>query len=134
MAQWVKGSALLQQRLQLRLGFSPWPGNFHMPQAHLKNKTNKQTNSNSVTMPKNEACEQGSDCRCEWAIEWSAFFLRKTHLSSCPCSQRIHETLEMEEMLGLGDLSPVKVMRLGAPGRRTGTSKHFLVLGCHDST
>ena len=33
MAQWVKDPAQLQLwcKLQLWLGFSPWPGNFHMP-------------------------------------------------------------------------------------------------------
>ena len=33
MAQWVKDPVLPQlwSRLQLQLGFSPWPGNFHMP-------------------------------------------------------------------------------------------------------
>ena len=33
-AQWVKDAALTELwcRSQLRLGFDPWPGNFHMPQ------------------------------------------------------------------------------------------------------
>ena len=32
--QWIKGSGIPQLwcRLQLQLGFSPWPGNFHMLQ------------------------------------------------------------------------------------------------------
>ena len=29
--QWVKDLALLEHRPHMRLGFSPWPGNFHMP-------------------------------------------------------------------------------------------------------
>lgn len=38
------------------------------------------------------------------------FFLRKTHLVSRPCSQRIHETLEINGLLGLDHLLSVKVM------------------------
>ena len=40
-AQWVKDPSLLLQlwhRLQLQLGFSPWPRNFHMPQVSKKKK------------------------------------------------------------------------------------------------
>jgi len=38
-AQWVKDLALLQLwcRLQLWLGFHPWPGNFRISQVQLKN-------------------------------------------------------------------------------------------------
>ena len=43
MLQWVKDPALsLQQlRLLLWLGFKPWPGNFHMPWEHPKQKKQK---------------------------------------------------------------------------------------------
>ena len=42
--QWVKDPALLQlwHRLQMWLGFCPWPRNFHLPWVQPKNV--KQTN------------------------------------------------------------------------------------------
>jgi len=42
--QWVKDSALPQlwRRLQLWHGFSPWPGNLHMPQMRPKKKEKKK--------------------------------------------------------------------------------------------
>ena len=41
--QWVKGSGIataMVHRLQLWIGFSPWPGNLHMPQVWPKIKNN----------------------------------------------------------------------------------------------
>ena len=45
MAQWVKDLVLLQlwYRSQLQLRFSPWPGNFHMPQAWPFKKIKKKS-------------------------------------------------------------------------------------------
>ena len=45
LTKWVKDSALLQLwcRLQLRLGFDPWPGNLHMLQVQLKKKGGEGT-------------------------------------------------------------------------------------------
>ena len=38
--QWVKDPVLLQLwcRLQLRLKFNPWPGNFHIPRVRPKKR------------------------------------------------------------------------------------------------
>ena len=40
LAQWVKDLTLMRlwRRLQLWLGFDPWPGNFHMAWGWLKKK------------------------------------------------------------------------------------------------
>jgi len=40
LAQWFKDLALLQlwRKLHLRLGFDPWPENFHMPWVQPKKK------------------------------------------------------------------------------------------------
>ena len=42
--QWVRDPLLRQlwYRSQLRLGFDPWPGNFHMPQVWLKKRKKKK--------------------------------------------------------------------------------------------
>ena len=44
--QWVKdlASSLLCFWSLLLLGFDPWPGNFHMPQAQPKKKKKKRLN------------------------------------------------------------------------------------------
>ena len=43
-AQWLKDLALPQlwSRLKLQVGFSPWPGNFHMPLMRQKRKKKKK--------------------------------------------------------------------------------------------
>ena len=50
MVQWAKDTALLC-RLQLQLGFDPWPWNFHMPwvQGEKEKQINKQTKKTQKT-------------------------------------------------------------------------------------
>ena len=50
-----QGSGIFEATAQVLLwyGFSPWPGNFHMPQAQPKKQTNKQTNKKSETIKLN---------------------------------------------------------------------------------
>ena len=54
MVQWVKDPVLLQlwDRLQLCLGFDPWPENFHMPRVWPKKKKKKEKKM-TKKMPKN---------------------------------------------------------------------------------
>ena len=42
--QWVKDLVLpeLWRRLQLQLGFDPWPGHFHMPRVQTKKKKKRR--------------------------------------------------------------------------------------------
>ena len=59
----------------------------------------------TVTLPRSEAVNRAvtADVSVHRTV---CSFLTKTHFSSCPHSQRIHEMLEIDEMLGLS----IKVM------------------------
>ena len=52
MAQWVKDLALPQlwHRLQLQLGFNPWPREFPYAVGGVKTKKNKQTNKKQAQL------------------------------------------------------------------------------------
>ena len=47
MVQWVKDLVLPQlwQRLQMWLGFAPWPGSFHILRVQLKRKGGEESNT-----------------------------------------------------------------------------------------
>ena len=76
-------------------------------------------------MPKNKDVNRAVTA---YVVCWPmvCFFLRKTHLSSCPCSQGIHEVLEVNEALGLGHLLSVKVMSVRI-ARQEGTDLKTLL-------
>ena len=57
--QWVEDQGLLQLRckLKLRLGFDPWPRNFHMPWVWPKNKDKNKKNA----LKKSRRAEMSND-------------------------------------------------------------------------